>query len=167
MYAAPVVSFEEMTSHCEDLLMRKQQKLVTFTNSQKKQENLLAEIANDHDESIVSPFIQFDTFQRVFIFLVFSFTFMYLLLSCLVCHKLNSYVQLDDLSFLDRNSQLPPHSTEDQNDSVVFRLPKSRPYDVFLKDAGCLSYFDFRKMSVAKKYLFQDYTENSSDPHRI
>lgn len=138
VYAAPDVSFEEMTSHCESLLTRKQQKLSAFTNSQKKQENVLADIASDHHESIVSLFTHFDTFQWVFILLILFFTFMYLLLPCFVCHKSNPYVHLDDVSFQDQNSQLSPHSTQHQNDSYVFRLPTSIPHDVFLKTAGCL-----------------------------
>ncbi|KAJ6826892.1 uncharacterized protein M6B38_369555 [Iris pallida] len=112
------VPFKEMTSHCEALMMGKQQKLAVFMNGQQKQELLLSGFSHDQNNVKQSPYSCADQFQTA------------------------------GNPFLDHNLPYPqkmapapafPCAIESQYQyqNPLLVLPASSPYDHFLKAAGC------------------------------
>lgn len=61
----PDVPFKEMASHCEALLMGKQQKMSAFLSAQQKQEWFLAGLPQDPAEDKQSFYLQTHQFNMV------------------------------------------------------------------------------------------------------
>ncbi|KAK9671045.1 hypothetical protein RND81_12G003000 [Saponaria officinalis] len=104
---APDVSYKEMASHCEALLMGKQQKMSNLMTNQRQQENLI-NFHVDHEPNwpapsskVGNPFLDYD-------------------------EALPTASPVPMLCGAEFQHQ-PQH----------FRLPASSPYDNFLKAAGC------------------------------
>ncbi|KAM0938135.1 hypothetical protein DsansV1_C23g0175011 [Dioscorea sansibarensis] len=115
----PDVPFKEMASHCEALLIGKQQKMSAFWSAQQKQEWYLTGLPQDPVEE-KQPFYlqkhQFNMMQSVNPF---------------VDHNQNAYTN----AFYDA----PPmfRSSAQYHHPEHFRFPALSPYDNFLKAAGC------------------------------
>lgn len=119
---APEVSYGEMAHHCEALMMGKQQKMSRLMTSQQRQESLLIRISLNQDErcrrvdSNVDRGRAFDLSHNPFISQ-----------EATLC---SSKQQSGPLPLLC-GTEYQPHNPQS------FRLPASRPYDNFLKAAGC------------------------------
>lgn len=61
----PDVPFKEMASHCEALLMGKQQKMSVFMSAQQKQERYLTDLSQDQNEVNQPLYMCTEQFYRV------------------------------------------------------------------------------------------------------
>jgi hypothetical protein len=121
-HTAADASYKEMTLHCENLLMGKQQKISSLLNSQLRHESSVNCSPRQHDEEIK----------------IASFHPM-------INSAFHTGVEVPLLSKeFDMKSPRTPVGTiqspcyaELQNNPQAFRLPASSPYDNFLKAAGC------------------------------
>nr|XP_029118121.1 uncharacterized protein LOC114912641 [Elaeis guineensis] len=111
------VPFKEMASHCEALLMGKQQKMSAFMSAQQKQEILFPDLLHDQRDMKGSSYLYMDQFQKT------------------------------GNPFLDPNLSAYPQNMSDGNNILLqndlqyhpqfFRLPATSPFDNFLRAAGC------------------------------
>ncbi|KAJ0985865.1 hypothetical protein J5N97_004221 [Dioscorea zingiberensis] len=113
----PDVPFKEMASHCEALLMGKQQKMSVFMSAQQKQECYMTGLSQDQNE-VNQPFYSCtDQFHRIG----------------------NPFVDQNPISYPYASPNGAPMfcQSQVQYQPDAFRLPASSPYDNFLKAAGC------------------------------
>ncbi|XP_077209775.1 protein SEMI-ROLLED LEAF 2-like [Tasmannia lanceolata] len=113
----PDVPYKEMASHCEALLVGKQQKMSAFMTAQQKQENFLG--LSDHNEELQPSYSLMDQGYQM---------------------TGNPFLDKDFNSEPLQSSNGPPSlvcATEYQHQPQLFRLPASSPFDNFLKAAGC------------------------------
>ncbi|XP_026662768.1 protein SEMI-ROLLED LEAF 2-like isoform X2 [Phoenix dactylifera] len=106
----PDVPFKEMASHCEALMMGKQQKMSAFMSAQQKQELLFPDLLHDQGDMKGSSYLLMDQLQKT------------------------------SNPFLDPNSSACGDNILLQNDfqsHPQFKLPASSPFDNFLRAAGC------------------------------
>ncbi|KAF8396143.1 hypothetical protein HHK36_017756 [Tetracentron sinense] len=113
--------YKEMASHCEALLMGKQQKMSTFMSALQKQENLISFSSQDHKDEVknMSSYSHFEVG-----FPVIS----------------NPFLDQNVTAYLHKQSiSTGPMlcANEYQHHPQFFRLPASTPYYNFLKAAGC------------------------------
>ncbi|KAG0481879.1 hypothetical protein HPP92_009963 [Vanilla planifolia] len=114
----PDVPFKEMTSHCEALLMGKQQKMSVFMNAQQEQEIMLINFSQDRNEENQTPYMGINPFQK----------------------SRNPFVDGPECSTRQRTQHrgtMLPCSSEYEYQPQFLRLPASSPFDNFLKAAGC------------------------------
>ncbi|XP_019082322.1 PREDICTED: uncharacterized protein LOC104699388 isoform X2 [Camelina sativa] len=121
-HTAADASYKEMTLHCENLLMGKQQKISSLLNSQLRHESSVICSPRQHDEEITTatfhPMINSTFYTEV-------------------------EVPLLAKEFGMKSPRTPVGTiqtqcfAELQNNPQAFRLPASSPYDNFLKAAGC------------------------------
>ncbi|XP_023640747.1 uncharacterized protein LOC17889595 isoform X3 [Capsella rubella] len=121
-HTAADASYKEMTLHCENLLMGKQQKISSLLSSQLRHDSSVNCSPRQHDEEITTatfhPMINSTFYTEVEVPLL--------------------------VKEFDMKSPRTPVGTiqtqcfaELQNNQQAFRLPASSPYDNFLKAAGC------------------------------
>ncbi|XP_020114991.1 uncharacterized protein LOC109728855 isoform X3 [Ananas comosus] len=115
----PDIPFKEMTSHCEALLMGKQQKMLALMNSQRKQGTVLSGgYSQDQSETKESSYLLGGQFE-----------------------KCKHFTLQSSNPFLELNVDAYPKNlfagTSNSSDSHFLKLPASSPYDNFLRAAGC------------------------------
>ncbi|XP_068648184.1 protein SEMI-ROLLED LEAF 2-like [Aristolochia californica] len=114
---APDVPYKEIASHCEALLVGKQQKMSVFMSQQLKPETFLIDFGPDPVKQ--PPYSLMDQgFQPVG----------------------NPFVEQNFSPAplkLSNGSALPSCVTEFHHQPLMYRLPASSPFDNFLKAAGC------------------------------
>ncbi|EHA8590069.1 Protein EFR3 B [Cocos nucifera] len=113
----PDVPFKEMASHCEALLMGKQQKMSAFMSAQQKQEILFPDLLHDQHDMKGSSYLYMDQFQKT------------------------------SNPFLDPSLSAYPQNMSGGNNILLqndfqyhpqfLRLPATSPFDNFLRAAGC------------------------------
>ncbi|XP_039116167.1 protein SEMI-ROLLED LEAF 2-like isoform X2 [Dioscorea cayenensis subsp. rotundata] len=115
----PDVPFKEMASHCEALLMGKQQKMSAFLSAQQKQEWFLAGLPQDPAEDKQSFYLQAHQFNMT--------------------QSGNPFLNHNQNAYTNAFHNAPPmfSSSAQNHHSEHFRLPATSPYDNFLKAAGC------------------------------
>ncbi|XP_039116113.1 protein SEMI-ROLLED LEAF 2-like [Dioscorea cayenensis subsp. rotundata] len=113
----PDVPFKEMASHCEALLMGKQQKMSVFMSAQQKQERYLTDLSQDQNEVNQPLYMCTEQFYRVG----------------------NPFLDPAPNSYPYALSTTAPvfYPSQVHYQPEPFRLPASSPYDNFLKAAGC------------------------------
>ncbi|XP_020114985.1 uncharacterized protein LOC109728855 isoform X2 [Ananas comosus] len=108
----PDIPFKEMTSHCEALLMGKQQKMLALMNSQRKQGTVLSGgYSQDQSETKESSYLLGGQFEK----------------------SSNPFLELN----VDAYPKNLFAGTSNSSDSHFLKLPASSPYDNFLRAAGC------------------------------
>ncbi|CAH8385363.1 unnamed protein product [Eruca vesicaria subsp. sativa] len=129
-HTAADASYKEMTLHCENLLMGKQQKISSLLHSQLQHESSCNASPRQHGEEIKSP------------------TFHPMINSAF---DTEVEVPLLGMDFDMRSPRTPPMKSprtpmgtiqtqcysELQDNTHAYKLPASSPYDNFLKAAGC------------------------------
>ncbi|KAH7651082.1 putative transmembrane protein cmp44E protein [Dioscorea alata] len=113
----PDVPFKEMASHCEALLMGKQQKMSVFMSAQQKQERYLTDLSQDQNEVNQPVYMCTEQFHRAG----------------------NPFLDPAPNSYPYALPTSAPvfYPSQVHYQPEPFRLPASSPYDNFLKAAGC------------------------------
>uniref|UniRef100_A0A1J3GBB5 Protein EFR3-like protein n=1 Tax=Noccaea caerulescens TaxID=107243 RepID=A0A1J3GBB5_NOCCA len=130
-HTAADASYKEMTLHCENLLMGKQQKISSLLNSQLRHESSVNSSPRQHDEEI-----RVATFHPMT-----NSTFYTEVESPLLSKEFDMRSPRTPMGMKSPRTPMGTIQTqcysELQNSPQAFRLPASSPYDIFLKAAGC------------------------------
>ncbi|CAN8317887.1 unnamed protein product [Cochlearia groenlandica] len=121
-HTAADASYKEMTLHCENLLMGKQQKISSLLNSQLRHESSVNSSPRQHDDET-----NITNFQPII-----NSAFHTEVEASLLTKELDMRLPRTPMGTIQTQCY-----SELQNNTEAYKLPASSPYDNFLKAAGC------------------------------